>query len=116
MTTAQSQSVAIANLARITNELGIKFISPFGSEIDYLKNNILGFLPDYGSSHGMIICATAAPRYDIDGNVVTWGKKNGIFFTYINIDTLVKMNNADFLSMLDDWGKFPNSGGNVPDR
>ena len=60
------------NFILASEEFGFEFVSPFNltDEIE-----VFGYISNYGSKNGVVICLTTPPDYFIDNRVVDWCKE-----------------------------------------
>ena len=87
-----------------SEDFGFEFVSPFAltDEIE-----TFGYIPNYGSKNGVVICLTAPPDYFIDNRVVDWCKEADCFYSFLNIESFAgEYKRAYFREMLRDWGKY----------
>lgn len=84
-------------------DFGFVFHSPFALT-DTLS--AFGYIENYGSKNGAVICLTSAPDYLIDHSVIDWCNQKECFVSFISIQPLLGEYNASyFAEMLRDWGK-----------
>lgn len=92
------------NFVLASEDFHFEFESPF-TLTDELS--VFGYIPNYGSKNGVVICLTSPPDFQIDKKVVDWCNLNDFCYSFLNIDLLVgKYNRSLFRDMLRDWGKY----------
>ena len=90
-------------------------------EFDFIENISLdegitafGYIPQYGSKNGAIICLTAPPDFPPDKKVAQWCNDNGYFCSLLNIQFLTgNYDRSYFKEMLNDWGKTNNANKDI---
>lgn len=91
------------NFILASEEFGFEFVNPF-SLTDEIE--AFGYISNYGSKNGVVICLTTPPDFLIDNRVIDWCKKMDCSYSFINIELLtVKYKQSYFREMLRDWGK-----------
>ena len=81
-----------------------EFVSPFKLTEEL---EAFGYITNYGSKNGTVICLTSSPDFQTDKRVVAWCKAMGCFCSFLDIESLLgEYKRAYFKEMLDDWGKF----------
>ena len=66
-----------------------------------------GYIENYGSKKGTIICLTSLPGFKTDNSIIEWCKQNNYFYSFLNIELIVgEYKPAYFREMLRDWGHF----------
>ena len=103
--------IARHNFALAAQEFGFEFESPFSLNDDL---DAFGYIPNYGSKNGVVICLSAwpdylidNPDYLIDNRVAAWCKENDCFCSFLNIKSLTgEYKRSYFRNMLRDWGKY----------
>ena len=91
------------NFALASEEFGFEFVSPFNlsDEIE-----VFGYISNYGSKNGVVICLTSPPDCYTDKRVVDWCKEANCFYSFLNIELFAgEYKRAYFREMLRDWGK-----------
>ena len=102
-------SKAQENIARRKFELAAKdfnfvFHSPFVLT-DALSS--FGYIENYGSKNGVVICLTDPPDFSTNQAVIDWCKQMDCFYSFVNIEPLLgKYKTSYFREMLRDWGKY----------
>ena len=92
------------NFALASEEFGFEFVSPFNltDEIE-----VFGYISNYGSKNGVVICLTSPPDCYTDKRVVDWCKEADCFYSFLNIESFAgEYKRAYFREMLRDWGKY----------
>ena len=96
--------IARHNFALASKDFGFEFESPFT-----LTNEIeaFGYIPNYGSKNGVVICLFDPPDLLTDNRVVDWCKEMDCFWSFLSIESLAgEYKRSYFRSMLRDWGKY----------
>ena len=92
------------NFALASEEFGFEFVSPF-TLTDEIE--VFGYISNYGSKNGVVVCLTAPPDYLTDNRVVEWCKENDCFCSFISIEPLIgEYRRSYFREMLRDWGQY----------
>ncbi|MBQ6796417.1 MAG: hypothetical protein IJP10_00230 [Clostridia bacterium] len=92
------------NFLLASEEFGFEFESPFA-----LTNEIeaFGYIPNYGSENGVVICLTTPPDFSTDNRVISWCREIDCFYSSLNIEFLIgEYKRSYFREMLRDWGKY----------
>ena len=92
------------NFVLASEEFGFEFVSPFNltDEIE-----VFGYISNYGSKNGAVICLTAPPDFLTDNRVADWCKEMDCFYSFLNIEPLIgEYRRSYFREMLRDWGKY----------
>ncbi len=85
-------------------EFGFVFHSPFALT-DSLS--AFGYIENYGSKNGTVICLTSPPDFPTDQVVIDWCKQMEYFVSFVNIEPLLTEYKASyFRETLRDWGRF----------
>ena len=91
------------NFILASQEFGFEFVSPF-TLTDEIE--AFGYISNYGSKNGVVICLTTPPDFLIDNKVTDWCKEMDYFYSFLNIELLTgKYKRSYFREMLRDWGK-----------
>ena len=96
--------IARRNFKLASKEFGFAFESPFmiTEEIE-----AFGYIANYGSKNGAVICLTTPPDFSTDSRVVDWCKEKDCFCSFLNIELLAgEYKRSCFREMLRDWGKY----------
>lgn len=97
----------VAHAWRIaSSHLGIKIVSPYTIELDRKSADCIAFLPDFGSSQGMVIGITLKPDFRTDPVLIECAKGRELFYSFINAETYAKYEDTRFKDTLADWGFF----------
>lgn len=92
------------NFLLASKDFDFEFVSPF-SLTDEL--NAFGYISNYGSKNGVVICLTSPPDYQVDKNVVDWCITQDYFYSFLNIEPLDgEYDPLYFREMLQDWRKY----------
>jgi hypothetical protein len=83
-----------------------KIISPYTIFQDDEIKEVFAFLPEYGSSNGMIVELIFPPEYHIDKALIEWSKQTKTIYSFINIENFLVYNEIYFREVLEDWAKF----------
>lgn len=66
-----------------------------------------GYIENYGSENGAVVCLTSPPDFQTDPRVFEWCEQNHYFCSFINVETLLgEYERSYFREMLRDWGRF----------
>ncbi len=66
-----------------------------------------GYIENYGSKNGVVICLTAPPDFSINQKVIDWCKQMDCFVSFVSIEPLLgEYKPSYFRQMLRDWGKY----------
>ncbi len=85
-------------------DFGFSFCSPIELGETF---SAFGYIEKYGSKNGVVISLFSDSDYLVDKEVKAWCKKNGVFYSCINIQPLLgEYKPSYFREMLRDWGKF----------
>lgn len=96
--------IARLHFSLASEEFGFEFESPF-TLTDELE--AFGYISNYGSKNGVVICLTAPPDFLTDARVADWCKEMDCFYSFLNIELLAeKYNRSYFREILRDWGKY----------
>lgn len=100
------KSQIIKNWTRASKELGFKIEAPF-----FLKNNdkkieCVAYLPDFGSTNGMVINLIKPPEFELDPELETLCQNLGLFFSSINEEEYKLYNKNIYMETLLDWSYF----------
>lgn len=96
--------IARKNFALASEEFGFEFQSPFSllNEIE-----VFGYIPNYGSKNGVVICFVTPPDFATDRRVVAWCKEMDCFYAFLNIELFIgEYKRSIFREMLRDWGEY----------
>ena len=96
--------IARHNFSLAAEEFGFEFESPF-TLTDEIE--AFGYISNYGSKNGVVVCLTAPPDFLTDNRVADWCKKMDCFYSFLNIESLNgEYKQSYFRDMLRDWGKY----------
>ena len=94
------------NFILASEEFGFEFVSPF-TLTDEIET--FGYIPNYGSKNGVVICLTTPPDFPTDHKIVTWCKEADCFCSFVNIELFAgEYRRSYFRELLRDWGKYEN--------
>lgn len=94
--------VARNNFKLASEDFDFEFESPFTLTN---KLNAFGYIANYGSKNGVVICLTSPTDFPIDDKVVDWCKSHDCFYSFLNIELLLgEYNLSYFRELLHDWG------------
>lgn len=96
--------MARRNFILASEEFGFEFVSPFNltNEIE-----VFGYISNYGSKNGVVVCLTTPPDFLIDNRVADWCKETDCFYSFLNIELLAgEYKRSYFQEILRDWGKY----------
>ena len=92
------------NFMLASEEFGFEFVSPFNLTDEM---EVFGYISNYGSKNGVVICLTSPPDCYTDKRVVDWCKEANCFYSFLNIELFAgEYKRAYFREMLRDWGKY----------
>ena len=96
--------IARHNFMLASEEFNFEFVSPF-TLTDEME--VFGYIPNYGSKNGVVVCLTSMPDFPTDSEVVSWCKEMNCFCSFLNIEPLTKeYKRSYFREMFRDWGKY----------
>ena len=96
--------IARHNFALAAEEFGFEFESPFSLNDDV---EAFGYISNYGSKNGVVICLIAPPDYLTDKKVIEWCKENERFYSSLSIEPLIgEYKRSYFRELLRDWGRY----------
>lgn len=85
-------------------DFGFVFHSPFVLT-DTLS--VFGYIENYGSKNGTVICLTSPPDFSVNQDVIEWCEQMECFVSFINIEPLLgEYKTSFFRELLHDWGKY----------
>ena len=104
MISKAERNIAREKFERAAREFGFIFHSPFDLT-DTLS--AFGYIENYGSKNGTVICLDYASDLSIDPDVSAWCKVMECFCSFISIEPLLgEYKPSYFRAMLRDWGKY----------
>ncbi len=106
MITKEQIELARKNWITASNEIGFKIITPYVLPRTEISVEIFAFLPEYGSPYGTIIELTSPPEYNCNVLVSEWASFNKLFFSCINIYSILTYRKDFFQETLLDWGNY----------
>ncbi|MEO0553899.1 MAG: hypothetical protein AAF149_11895 [Bacteroidota bacterium] len=86
-----------------SKRLNFKLVSPYNVNSDGYEMEFFAFLPEYGSSNGMVLGLTSAPEFNTDSELIKWAKESECSYSFLNVDDYSAYNEAIFLEALQDW-------------
>ena len=90
--------------ALASEEFGFEFVSPF-TLTDGI--DVFGYISNYGSKNGVVICLTTPPDFLTDNRIADWCKEMDCFYSCLNIELLTgEYKRSYFREMLRDWGNY----------
>ncbi|MBQ5601378.1 MAG: hypothetical protein IIU77_01000 [Clostridia bacterium] len=96
--------IARSNFMLAAKDFGFEFESPF-TPTDGLE--VFGYITNYGSKNGTVICLTSPSDWQSDKAVFDWCKEMNCFCSVLNIEHLLgEYKRSYFREMLRDWGKY----------
>jgi hypothetical protein len=101
---ATEREKLIAAWALASERLGIRVVSPFEFNGSLGSHECIAFLPDFGSSKGMLVQATYPPMFATDDALVTDAGKVGYYVSFINANSYATFDIQIFQEALKDWG------------
>jgi hypothetical protein len=106
MITIEQIERARENWIKASLSLRFRLVTPYFVDVNGIKKEVFAFLPEYGSSNGVIICLTSAPDFETDRDIINWAKENKFFYSFINIESCQKYDEDYFRDALEDWVKY----------
>jgi hypothetical protein len=92
------------NFALASEEFGFEFVSPFTLTDE---TEVFGYISNYGSKNGVVVCLTTPPDFLIDNRVADWCKETDCYYSFLNIELLTgEYKGSYFREMLRDLGKY----------
>lgn len=92
------------NFVLVSKEFDFEFHSPF---VLTDKLEAFGYIENYGSKNGVVICLISPHDFQINNKIVEWCKLDDCFCSCLNIELITgKYNRVYFREMLRDWGKY----------
>ena len=104
MVSKSQEEIAREIFELAAKEFDFVFHSPYA-----LKEtlSVFGYIKNYGSKNGVVICLTAPPDFTTNKEVTALCKQKKIFVSFNNIEPLLGEYKASyFKEMLRDWGKY----------
>ena len=102
-------SKSLEQIAREKFELAAKDFD-FAFHSPYALTDTLsafGYIENYGSKNGVVICLTEPPDFSTNQDVYNWCKQMDRFVSFISIEPLLEeYKTSYFREMLRDWGKY----------
>lgn len=66
-----------------------------------------GFIENYGSKNGAIVCLTSPTDFRSNPEIIEWCEQNNCFYSFINVKTLLgEYKRSYFRELLRDWGRY----------
>lgn len=90
-----------------SQSLGIRFVASLHELTG--KRGFIGFLPEFGSSKGMLLGAIYPPKYDKDPSVEDVAAQKGMFCSCLHAPDYIAYEAAIFKKALREWGYFGSS-------
>ena len=92
------------NFILASKDFDFVFYSPF-ILTDTLAS--FGFIENYGSKNGTVVCLTSPTDFRPDPKIVEWCEQNKCFWSFINVETLLgEYKRSYFRELLRDWGRY----------
>ena len=92
------------NFALASEEFDFEFVSPF-TLTDEIE--VFGYISNYGSKNGVVICLTTPPDFLTDNRIADWCKERDCFYSCLNIELLTsEYKRSYFRELLRDWGNY----------
>ena len=88
-------------LIAVSGELGVELISPY--YIQEIDKTVFAFLPHAGSEKGMYLETTFPPDYELDEKLIDYSKRQGLFYSFMNVDLFYKCDKNILLEAFEDW-------------
>jgi len=106
MITEQETEKARVNWLKASNKLKFKIFTPYSFYFKGIKKEVFAFLPNYGSSNGIIVELTSSPEYEIDKEIIEWAKANNCCYSFVNIENCLYYSEFFFKETIEDWMKY----------
>ena len=104
MVSKSQEEIAREKFELAAKEFDFVFHSPYALTETL---SVFGYIKNYGSKNGAVICLTAPPDFTTNKEVTALCKQKKIFVSFINIEPLLGEYKASyFREMLRDWGKY----------
>ncbi len=105
MTFEDKVRIVRQNFLLASEEFGFVFDSPFTLTDDL---EVFGYIPNYGSKNGIIICLEGPSDYLLrDQRVIDWCREMDCTCSFLNIEFYSgEYKRSYFREMLRDWDKF----------
>jgi len=87
-----------------SKKLGFRIESPYLLEYDSVFFECIGYLPDFGSSNGMIIDGIGSPAYESTTGLSEVAESIGLYYSSINVNCYEEFDADLFKETLIDWG------------
>ena len=92
------------NFVLASKDFDFEFVIPFKLTDELIA---FGYISNYGSKNGTVICLTTPCDFPEYNKVVDWCKEQDCFCSFLNIELLDgEYNRSYFREMLRDWGKY----------
>jgi len=96
----------IENWLRASKELDFHIIVPYTIQISADNHiQVSAFLPDYGKPKGMIF-NVIEPFEISDKSVWDWAEENGVYCSFLSVESYLDYDVNHFMETLKDWGHF----------
>ncbi|GHV57996.1 hypothetical protein FACS1894182_08450 [Bacteroidia bacterium] len=103
MTTQEQIDFARKTWLQASKILDFKIATPYFLKLNGIQKEVFAFLPEYGSSNGMII--GLASQYE-DKDIRNWAMKHDCYYSFIYPESHLVYDKNIFSDSLDDWGKY----------
>ena len=104
MISKSQEKIAREKFELAANDFDFVFHSPYALTETL---SVFGYIENYGSKNGTVICLTSPPGFPTDQFVIDWCKQMECFVSFISIEPLLGEYKAPyFREMLRDWGKY----------
>lgn len=104
MVTDEQLIRATDNFLSASEDFGFVWESPY-----FLTDELraFGYIGNYGSKNGVVICLTSPPDFLTDNRIADWCAQHDCFCSFLNIESCSgEYNRSYFRNMLRDWGKY----------
>ena len=95
--------IARNNWIKASNELGFKIITPFEILTEEKEREVFAYLPEYGSTNGVVVELFKSPDCKTDDAIRNWARSNNCFISFCNIEDFLEYDVAYFREVLKDW-------------
>ena len=104
MISKSQEKIAREKFELAANDFDFVFHSPYALTETL---SVFGYIENYGSKNGTVICLTSPPSFLTDQFVIDWCKQMECFVSFISIEPLLReYKSSYFREMLRDLGKY----------
>jgi hypothetical protein len=99
---------------KASDELGFRIVAPYLLVCDSGVFECVAYLPDFGTTNGMVIVQALPPEYLETPELWEAARAQGIGYSAVNVEVYESYDAEVFTEALRDWGFF-GSGGERPE-